>query len=53
MRRELRMPDNSLRIGWGMYPELVFFNGAHFAHIVARDEHLRLKRLCTFPVQRR
>lgn len=24
--------------------ELVYFEGAHFQHIVDRDEHLRLKR---------
>lgn len=25
--------------------ELVYFHGAHFAHIVAREEHLRLIRI--------
>lgn len=28
-----------------MYAELVYFEGAHFAHVVMRDEHYRLKRL--------
>ena len=26
-----------------MYPELVYFDGAHFAHIAARDEHFRIE----------
>jgi hypothetical protein len=28
-----------------MYPELVYFDGAHFAHIAARDEHFRIERI--------
>jgi hypothetical protein len=28
-----------------MYAEIVFFDGAHFAHIVAHHESLRLKRI--------
>lgn len=28
-----------------MYSELVYFEGAYFAHIVAQQEHLRLQRL--------
>lgn len=27
-----------------MYSELVYFEGAYFAHIVARQEHSRLQR---------
>lgn len=32
-----------------MYSELVYFEGAYFAHIVARDEHHRLQRLNELP----
>lgn len=32
-----------------MYSELVYFDGAQFAHIVAREEHGRLKRLLSIP----
>jgi hypothetical protein len=28
-----------------MYDELVYFEGAHFAHICAYREHMRLRRL--------
>lgn len=28
-----------------MYSELVYFEGAYFAHIAARQEHSRLQRL--------
>jgi hypothetical protein len=28
-----------------VYAELVYFEGAHFAHIVAREEHFRLQRI--------
>lgn len=39
------------REGWAeqlVYAELVYFEGAYFAHIVARDEHLRLRRILDF-----